>query len=274
MPEKAMSSPTSTTDTAKPARATETGSGESLLEESVQLLKLTAHAAARTAIQEPIDAFTQLGNYLAGKEILPRLELIDPLPKTEFGSKEWVAEMVGTGIGFYIDYLLVAGATSAALKGLRGAATAAESLPAFARFIKPAQAAVTSSRLATQILLPTAKTAMDGALYGAFLIPSESDYGAQFLKDRRNNALVSAAAFGAQSALATTIMSKTAAIPALKSAVRSRFGGGAARTGSNMVGGVLGGTMDAEGAALLAGQQRASREALAAQIIQYSLIPG
>jgi hypothetical protein len=186
-------------------------------------IKLAAQAFMHSAIQSPLDGATQLVNQVANQELVPHVQLVDAPRPVEFGSAAWVAETVGSGFGMTVPFMIVSGASRGAL-------------------------AKTGASLG-----PASKMALDGALYGLTLTPS-NDPSRGFWEQRGVAATSSAITFGVMGLANQGIMS----------AAEGRFGVPVSnlgfRLGANAVGGAIGGFASAESNSLLSGNGLATKE--------------
>jgi hypothetical protein len=145
--------------------------------EAAHLGTLAVESALHGGVQDPIDAGRQLINHiskpLTGYE-LPPLELFDAPPPAKFGSTDWVAETVGTGLGKAADALLLAYGLAAV------GATAAVGEAASSGFESGSLLAGAASN--------AAKAALIGGTFGALLSPSNDKQN--FWAQRGENGLV------------------------------------------------------------------------------------
>ncbi len=75
-------------------------------DDALSLVKLSGQAFLHSAIQSPMEGVTQLVNKVADREVLPCPKLIDAPDPVQFGSKAWVAETVGSGLGMVAPFLV------------------------------------------------------------------------------------------------------------------------------------------------------------------------
>jgi hypothetical protein len=265
------------------------------LEEGLHLLDLTRQAALHAAIQDPIDGLTQLVNHvshsISGHDILPELHLIDAPPPAKFGSAEWVAETVGTGIGYVAPFMLTGGATSAigglartseilavaerlpmAARVMGGVEIVAEELPMAAKLMKPAELIGEGSSLATRVAWKSvAKSTLDGGIMGFVLTPSR-DPNKDFWTQRRDSAITSMVTFGTQGAVANAALGglERAGLNTADAAMSSFLRTGL-RFGSNALGGTAGGVVSAESNSLLNGRGFATTTELAQSVATFTV---
>jgi hypothetical protein len=212
-----------------------------------------------------MDGVTQLVNHIAEREILPDPKLFDAPKETQFGSKSWFAQTIGSGFGMVVPFLLTERA-SGALLGKAGAV--AEKMPFGSKVAESlalsTEEAGTAGRLtnAMRFAAPASKMAMAGALYGLVLTPS-ADPTRNFWEQRGVSAASSAMTFGAMG-LATKGLLAGAEVglnmPLADSAVQSSLKGIGVRIGSNAFGGAVGGLVSAESNSVLSGKGFASNE--------------
>ncbi len=237
-------------------------------EDVLSLIKLTGQSFLHSAIQSPMDGITQLVNHVAEREILPDPKLFDAPKETQFGSKSWFAETIGSGFGMVVPFLLTERA-SGALLGKAGAV--AEKLPFGSKIAESlalsTEEASTAGRLtnAMRFAAPASKMAVAGAFYGLVLTPS-TDPTRDFWEQRGVSAASSAITFGAMGLATKGLL--TGAESGLKMsladpAIQSSFTGIGVRVGSNAIGGAVGGLASAESNSVLSGKGFASGEQVA-----------
>lgn len=138
--------------------------------EALNLAELSGKSFVYSALQGPVDGLTEVVNHVTASKILPRLKLVEPPEQQPFGSKEWLATTVGSGFGMVAPFLLVKGSSAKALTQLGRLGETSEIGAALVRTISLSQAEATSvGRLANTVrfVAPSAKMALDGAVYGS-----------------------------------------------------------------------------------------------------------
>lgn len=65
------------------------------------------HSLGHTVIQAPIDLTSEVVNTFAGKQVIPKLEIVKKPEKAEFSSKAWHAQNIGTGVGIVAGLLFL-----------------------------------------------------------------------------------------------------------------------------------------------------------------------
>lgn len=198
-----------------------------------KILKLGCQALLFSAIQQPFDALAQLGNHalqpLGIKHELAAPHWITAPEQSKFGSANWLATTVCSGIGMSIPFKITDGAVCKAASTLEGTRLAGltEELPM-------------ASKLA-----PLARPIASGALFGFALTPS--DESGNFLEGRTKNAIVGGATFGAQRA-GTLLIGKglsSVGTPLTESTFQKSLQGTVTRVGMNAGGGAIAGVVSA-----------------------------
>ncbi len=232
-------------------------------------LKLAGESFLHAAVQQPIDGVTQLVNHVAGKEILPDAKLFAAPKQAKFGTAEWTAETVGSGLGTALPYLLVECAT----RGLMARTGSLVESAALARTVGASAEGVeaASNLLGTlRFVAPAAKMAANGAIFGLVMSPS-SDNGKGFWHERATAAESSAITFGAMGLASRGIMGGVTklGLPMANPAFNLSLAGIGTRLGVNALGGAVGGVASAESNSLLAGKGAASKEQLAQSVASF-----
>lgn len=236
---------------------------------ALSLAKLSGQALLYSAIQSPMEGVTQLVNKVAERQVLPCPQLIDAPDATEFGSKAWVAQTIGSGVGMVGPFLLTEKISGGMLNkaGLLKEEGVAGTLNKSGLLGENTVGRLEGSM---NLTVPASRMAVAGALYGLVLTPA-SDPTRDFWEQRAVSAASSAitfAAMGASSlAVANGVESARIAIgvPVAQSAVESI----AIRVGSNAIGGAVGGVASAESNSLLSGKGFSSREELVHSIASF-----
>lgn len=236
-------------------------------EDSLSLLCVFGKSTLHTAVQHPLEGFTQLVNKITPLD-LPMPHLMDAPRQEQFASKRWMASTIGQGAGFIVPFAITERATSGvanlykAARGVRAAETVAMT-PMSARFLPPTGALV--------------KATVDGGLSGFVFTPSMPGNGG-FWEQRGLSALSSATMFGAQYAGAHALghgLQRLGA-PMTNDLVAATSKQIVSRLGVNATSGVVGGVLGAEVTSLASGHgfadsQTLKEAALAAAVTGFSL---
>ncbi|MBY0548176.1 MAG: hypothetical protein K2W95_12855 [Candidatus Obscuribacterales bacterium] len=139
------------------------------------------HNAAYSALQSPYDGVRQLADRLGGQEnLLPKLDVIAPPVKEEFGSSHWHAQQIGGAIGTAAPFLVSLGAVKLCGKGASALLQG--------RFEQQLSASALKS--ATPVFEATAA----GFLTDGIFKPVREDK--DFWEQRRTNAITGGTTFG------------------------------------------------------------------------------
>lgn len=229
------------------------------------VLKLGTEALFHSAIQQPIDGLTQIVNKVADRELVKSPELFSAPKAVQFGSKEWLAETVGSGLGMVVPFMAVRGLSSRALNGV---GALAEKMPLGEKFAQALSLNAAENGAAGRVAelfkgaAPAAKMALDGALYGAFLTPS-TDASRNFWEQRGTAAASSALTFGSMGLATKGLMSVAEsrfAVPVSDAAFNATLKGIGFRLGVNALSGAAGGFVSAESNSLISGKGFADSE--------------
>ncbi len=75
------------------------------------------HSFSHSLVQGPIDGVAEVVNTIAGKRVIPKVEVVKPPERAEIGTNRWQAQKAGSGAGI-IACLFVIG--SLLSRGRRG----------------------------------------------------------------------------------------------------------------------------------------------------------
>jgi hypothetical protein len=248
--------------------------GGELPEDTLSLIKLAGQSLLNSAIQEPLEGAAQLINHVVHKKIVPTIHLVKAPQQAEFGSKAWLAQSIGSGLGMVLPFLLTEKATGMTFEKVGGLA---ETLPLARSIIRPlamsAEEAAEAGRLAkvVRFVAPSAKKAVDGAIFGAVFTPNAPESKKGFWEQRGINAACSAITFGTMGIASEGIMAGAGKlrVPLADAAFRSSLPGIAFRLGVNGAGGVVGGFASAESNSLLSGRGPASGQEIGQSMISF-----
>ncbi len=134
-----------------------------------------------SAVQAPVEGLTQLTNHVAGKELLPKVQIVNAPSRAEFGTVNWHLQQVGGAIGLVVPF----GILNKGVKGVGGLAGRG------ARFAGLGGALSKPGMKAGLSVLEMGAT---GAAFEGLLRPVQPGEG-DFWTARRNNALTGAATF-------------------------------------------------------------------------------
>jgi len=168
--------------------------------EVAHFAEVTGEATLHSAIQDPIDALTQLANHvvkaLTGYQ-LPTLQLIDAPPPAKVGTEDWYAEMLGTGLGKVIDFVALSAAMEAVgvTAAVGSAAAAAGKLPVVSDIV----AEVAEHPILVKFAGSVSKGAWMGGVYGTTLLPAHDE--THFWRERTANGIGLALAGGVAGAV-------------------------------------------------------------------------
>ncbi len=70
------------------------------------------HSFGHSLVQGPIDGVTEVVNTVAGKQVIPKVEVVKRPERAEFGKAKWQAQQVGSGAGIVACLMVVAGLLS------------------------------------------------------------------------------------------------------------------------------------------------------------------
>jgi hypothetical protein len=249
---------------------------------SLDLIGEAIHSALYSGVQEPLTGIEQLIDHVShtiGGGSLPEIHIIDAPSTPGFGTARWAAQNIGSGIGMAADFLavdLVLGKTAQAfanraesfgLLNREGMATWANLLQLIGK-----------EKQTSELLLAgrsIAQAALSGAAYGFLFTPS--DPRGDFLSQRLNSSITSGLTFGVQRAVTLGLNNLSSAKLGFnpEDAYFQRTGKGfLARFGANVVGGVAGGTVNAESSSLLSGRGLASGDAVAKSAFTFAFTGG
>lgn len=247
-------------------------------ESALSLAKLSGQALLYSAIQSPMSGVTQLVNKVAEHEVLPCPQLIDAPEATQFGTKAWVAETIGSGLGMVAPFLITEKVSGGILNK---AGVLKEEATVSALNKSGLLGENTAGRLegSMNLAVPVSRMAVAGALYGLALTPS-SDPTRDFWEQRGISAASSAITFAAMGAASRAVVAGVesttlslgarAAQSSIKSiGVRPSLEAIGVRVGSNAIGGAVGGVASAESNSLLSGRGFAPREELVHSIASF-----
>ncbi len=244
--------------------------------EALNLAELSGKSFVYSALQAPVDGLTEVVNHITASKILPRLKLVEPPEQQPFASKEWLATTIGSGFGMVAPFLLVKGSSAKALTQLGRMGETSEIGAALVRTISLSQAEATSvSRLANTVrfVAPSAKMALDGAIYGSLLTPN-SDSSKGFWEQRGIAAAGSTLTFGIMGLASHSMMAAAESslkIPISDLAFGHSAPGIAFRLTTNAAGGSIGGAVSAESHSLLSGKGHASKEQIVESMASFMI---
>ncbi|CAN5499333.1 hypothetical protein BH10CYA1_BH10CYA1_61750 [soil metagenome] len=216
-------------------------------------------SALRSGIQDSYNGLGQLineGTKAAGLgNVLPEMHVISEPEKAKFGSSDWFAQTIGSGLGMVAPFVATEFGVGKILTGERLAAL-------------EARGGMASS------IAPLLKPTISGATYGFVFTPTDGN--GNFFEQRGINAVVGGVTFGAQRAATLGIMRGLAAtgVPLAESAFQSSIGGHLTRIGANAVAGTLAGGVNAESHSLLSGNGLATTEQLAQSAAAFAVTGG
>lgn len=231
------------------------------------LAKLAGHSFLHAAVQAPAEGLVQLVNKGAENahlgKVLPDVHLVEAPERHEFGTWEWGAQTIGSGVGMVAPFLI----TEVGMHGMGRAARAtgltrvAETLP-LARQVK----------YAAPVLRPTAT----GAAFGFVFTPVNDEEGS-FLGQRSLNAAVGGLTFGTQRGLTlgamkglSSALGKEVTEKTLEATGRGMLG----RVGINMGTGAIAGGVSAESHSILSGHGLAKKEDVLESMGAFTLTGG
>lgn len=157
-----------------PLDATDTAKKIAQPEDALSLVKLSGQAFLHSAIQSPMEGVTQLVNKVADREILPCPKLIEAPDPVQFGSKAWVAETVGSGLGMVAPFLLTEKVSGSMLNkaGILPEQAALSGNLAAVNLTGAGVAEASGIVSAVKFATPAARMAVSGALFGFVMTPS------------------------------------------------------------------------------------------------------
>jgi len=201
----------------------------------VRFAEIAGRSFVNSAAQQPYNGLAQLVDSGTSKlglgDVLPQMNIVSAPKAAKFGSSDWVAQTVGSGLGMVAPFMLSDGMLGAAGRGLGAtkvgsmAAEMAESVP-FA-----------------STLAPLARPALSGATYGFLFTPSADSGGKSLLWERTKSAAVGGLTFPAAKLGSEALGAGIAkGLSAVGVDVASNLAGKIAlRGGSSVLGGGLGG---------------------------------
>jgi glycogen debranching enzyme len=216
-------------------------------------------SALRSGIQDSYNGLGQLinvGTKAAGLgNVLPEMHVFAQPENAKFGSSDWFAQTIGSGVGMAVPFLATEFGVGKVLTGER--LTALEARGGMASTIAP-------------LLKPT----LTGATYGFVFTPTDGN--GNFFEQRGINAVVGGVTFGAQRAATLGIMRGLTAsgVPLAETAFQNSVSGHLTRIGANALAGTLAGGANAESHSLLTGNGFASTEQLAQSAAAFAVTGG
>jgi glycogen debranching enzyme len=234
------------------------------------IAKNAAQAMLHSAIQSPMEAVVQIGAAATGQKFEAPTLISAPKP-AEFGTSEWCAQTVGSGIGMVAPFLAseaIVGKLGKGLSKLGGAELAAS---------------IESTEMGAKLMplaRPIGHSVVSGAMYGLVFTPSR-DSDDNFLGDRFKHAAVGGITFGAQRAATLGITAATehamtgsfelarqratnlgsmARIGGVEATLNSPLLSTAGRIGANALGGGIAGTVNANAQSLIFDGRTATRD--------------
>ncbi len=213
--------------------------------EPIHFAKVFGKSAFKAGIEDPYNGLQQLinvGSEQAGLgNILPEMKISKEQQNVQFGSSDWYAQTIGSGLGMVLPFIL-------AERGVGKFATAQrlsklEALGGVAAKVEP-----------------LIKPALSGAAYGFIFTPSEGTDS--FFQQRSVNAAVGALTFTTQRVATQGLMGRLSAagLTLTEATFQKSISGHLTRIGSNAFGGSIAGVVNAESNSLLSGNGLASRE--------------
>lgn len=247
-----------------PLDATDTAKKVAQPEDALSLVKLSGQAFLHSTIQSPMEGVTQLVNKVADREILPCPKLIEAPDPVQFGSKAWVAETVGSGLGMVAPFLLTEKVSGSMLNkaGILPEQAALSGNLAAVNLTGAGVAEASGIGSAVKFATPAARMAVSGALFGFVMTPS-LDPSRDFWEQRGVSAASSAITFGAMGLASRGItagIESQMKVSLADSAIQSSAKGIGIRVGTNAIGGAVGGVASAESNSLLSGKGFASQD--------------
>ena len=128
------------------------------------LLELGSESMAQSGLQEPINGLDQAVDHLIGKDLLPQISLIPTLDDERLGSPRWYADVIGSGVGSILPFLL----TERFTHGV-GATKPGSSFREILDDI-PGARAIAGLNQSNEYVRHLAKSSLDGAIYGGLLV--------------------------------------------------------------------------------------------------------
>ncbi len=216
-------------------------------------------SALRSGIQDSYNGLGQLinvGTKAAGLgSVLPEMHVFSQPENAKFGSSDWFAQTIGSGVGMVVPFLAAEYGVGKVVTGDRLAAL-------------EARGGMASS------IAPLLKPTLSGATYGFVFTPTDGN--GNFFEQRGINAVVGGVTFGAQRAATLGIMRGLSAsgVPLAETAFQNSVSGHLTRIGSNALGGTLAGGVNAESHSLLSGNGFATTEQLAQSAAAFAVTGG
>ena len=134
-----------------------------------------------SAVQAPVEGLTQLTNKIAGKELIPKVHIVDAPSRAEFGTVNWHVQQIGGAIGLVVPF----GIMNKGVKGVGGL---------LGRGVRFAGLGAELSEPGARAGLSIMEMGATGAAFEGLLRPVQADDG-DFWSARGRNALAGAATF-------------------------------------------------------------------------------
>jgi glycogen debranching enzyme len=240
-------------------RATEQSPQSSQDSSPLHFAAVLGKSALRSGIQEPYNGVGQLineGTSAAGiGKVLPEMHLLAAPEPAKFGSSDWFAQTIGSGVGMVAPFM----ATEFGV----GKVLTAEKLTAL-----EARSGMASS------MVPLLKPTISGTAYGFIFTPTDTN--GNFFEQRGINAVVGGVTFGAQRAATLGVMRGLSAtgLPLSEAAFQNSLSGHLTRIGANVIGGSIAGSANAESSSLLSGKGFATTDQLVQSAATFAVTGG